>query len=201
MIFRKEVTAVLVLSTVLIFSACVKNNKDQYFGSYFPLQVGNTWIYELTDSSEFSTDARISKLTINITKDTLINNYPAVIVEQSYSGGGRSRMVWYEKDNQLIERYTNATWEHVLYKNPIQIGDTMSDRKVNKYYSKYPVPFGAAPAFAISSGDDIVKDGQSTGYYYEDVYAPNIGRVAYTQIQNYYGFGISTWRLTDYYID
>ena len=53
--------------------------------------------------------------------------------------------------------------------------------------------FGSFPAFEISQGDEIVKNGINSGYYEQDLYSPGIGRVAYTVNSNFYGFHISTW--------
>ena len=64
----KNIRTTLILIPVLFFAHCVKNEIEPKSASYFPLAVGNFWIYEKVE--RLSPDTPNQPLEINISLDT-----------------------------------------------------------------------------------------------------------------------------------
>lgn len=215
--FTKKQKHLFLIAILFVFlSACKKKYEDNYFNGYFPLEVGNTWIYQYRyfvpdDQNNWSDSATI---TTQIIKDTLLDqNLIGYIVESTRSGSTTiSRNLWYLKDGKLIgdnyqSAYRNA---QIIYPNEFEVGMTWqlypnnpnpsaySTKTVTKEFPNYGLLNQNVQAFLIVSGDSI---GNGTGYERtEEVYAPYIGRISSMIYSRIYGrIHIQETKLINYF--
>jgi len=193
------------------FSACCKKDKDPYFESFFPLKIGNTWIYEESYFYPSTSDTPLSvrQIQVKITKDTIIeDNQLAYIVEETRENYTR-RFLWYEKGDDFIEQQVNGS-KIIKYKLSMEKESTwdmfpgfpnqeFNIKKVTSVFESYEFLQTSAFAYEIRYGNAKLNDQGQNGELSSEIFAPGIGVLESNYQINYYGPSRTRTILTDYY--
>ncbi len=201
-------------------TACHKKKADNYFSTYFPLQVGNTWVYEesyyFPDTSK--TPHQVSRVTCKILKDTTIeDDQLAFIVEQTYVHAADnisiSRFLQYEVDGELRERFLNFTGKFYTIQakldmqegmewilNPTATGQDFPNRIVREDFPNYEFKNFTTQTFLLANGNPNLRQDGQYGEYEEIHFAPRIGILKSAHYTNYYGSSKRIRTLKDYYV-
>lgn len=171
------------------------------------MHIGTTWVYQVSDSNAFTKINTMREVRMRIIKDTIQSDKTlAYIVKQENGTEEANYFLWYVKGSIFYESFRNSPVEHIKYKSPLNLNDSWLQRDsvgdlytVVKSWVNYTILGMKSQAYEIVSGDPIVKNGVRTGYFSSSIYAPYIGLTEFTEIQNFYGYSRSTWRLTAYY--
>ena len=120
-----------------------QNNSDKSSSSFEPMAVGNTWLYQVTQS-----DGQVSQLRRTITKVQVINgveHYYYAVVDPEY-GDVVGSYQQYVVNGALFVSYPNIPTSEKLISNSPSVGDTWS----------YNVG-GESSVFTITSTDTVFE--------------------------------------------
>jgi len=188
----------LLFGFMSLFTSCKKEKASVQSFNYFPMSVGTYWKYQVYDSLTQQTDT----ITINVVKDTMINNNPIFYWESSKAGVAidtlfvlkTSDSICFYDDNNLIY----LTQELKL---PLDVGNTWQSYALAS--DNYKVE-SIESVYNYSDAYKVDRNFQSFNYYLlEKIWmVDNIGFVKMTI--NEFNLAPSkneNWRLLSYHIN
>ncbi len=169
---------ILILSQIT-FLTMVTKAADTVSAKYLPLAVGNKWVY--LKASSMGGSYTYSIFTVQITKDTIINNrqyFYSNIIPSYFAGWIR-----YDSTNGQIKRFSNndpiCNYERMYYDLSVNVGDSCNNSympcTLNNYYCtqiKDTSLFGIKTRIKTYYYSFSIHNGGSTK---SEIFAKNIG--------------------------
>ena len=185
----------LLFGFMSLFTSCKKENASVQSFNNFPMSVGTYWKYQVYDSLTQQTDT----ITINVVKDTMINNNPVFYWESSKAGVAIDTLfVLKTSDSICFYMNINLTDLRRKLKIPFEVGDTWQGN-INDYYEVESIE-----SYYLNDAFKINRNYQSFNYYLlEKIWmVDNIGFVKMTTNE----FSLApikneNWRLLSYHIN
>ena len=219
--FLKNSTLV-VLSSLFVLTSCendpVEDDRDKDIPEYFPLAVGNYWIYDVYNIDENGNEQLLNlQDTLAIVKDSIIDGKVYFVqkwVDSRYSsfGGIRIREQFIRKSSDCILQYNHLKYPHfqdtiLSYTNFTDIlleivsyeGNTIFDPH-DKKDTLYTVSFKMEnpETVRVPAGSFEAVDFRGTYFVHEKYLHPDLPNPRY--IHNYYADRIGLLLKTeDYY--
>lgn len=210
----RNTKAFIITSTLFIVlsaCACTKKQQDNKFASYLPVQIGNTWVYQVTDTMEFAVKKDTQTVTITVIKDTFIDNTSHSFVVEENRWNYKRNIIWQLKNGELFKTGPNWNDNKILFRENPSIGDfwiidtdygngtNFDDTSyVAEQYERYTFKDATGQAFKIQRDWSQYGKAQK-GYTNEELYMPYIGLIKATYEYDIYGKHSETWTLLDYY--
>jgi hypothetical protein len=186
------------LLIVFFFLACHKNNRQIYLPQYFPNAVGDSWVYDVTDSAQStpnnpSPPLRYSvKVVITGTK-VLLDGIGASVWQYQYPWGNDTNFVRITGDTVKIFSLTysrsldDLNYPQVIFLLPFQINNRWDGKLLNIDSSR-----------VISQSEVTIPSAQTYSNCLE-IYHHYIG--PNTEFNDYYWFKANVGMVSIYYND